>query len=1009
MIYWLGWRKRILTENNSSSDTITPNEGQSLGKYVRWGISLFGSIAGAAGLLYAVGFLVVNTSLLSYGVYEVGLLRERYVSAGAAFILLLTIIACFWFYFIPSGLFSILGKQAQNRSSLYRKLTLTILVILSLVLISFVATLILGFFWKISTDPGEWWSAIVGLRDADFRNQRITNILSTRPVFFWCVLVSLIFALFRSYMSWGTIRAALNGSEDQATEDEKGKESEDSLEAGHAPLSGRKPKSIQIALSEYWYYFVLTILLLLTLVVYARNVFPVLPAAMGGGLPIVVQFSAKTTEDLQELIQLGIPVEENKPNLTRQITLIAQTDNSYVVLVSHPELRQNVAVSILKEHVDGIIYYPEEYFLNDEYVAEMRTQKGRDALTQGDYQIAEDSFKEALDRKDNYLPALIGLGDTYVAKYIADALACEGDDCSIAKAIERYKEVLNQIRNDKEIESAIATRSKVAIFAEALYKLARAYALSPAELKEGDLNFPCHPESEDNEPSEARPYQSTIRALKCAIEVDNVTQTPLKYADIAKSDDAFQRRNAALRTNEDFVLLIFPSMENAVSGYSAEASKFQEMGKDEAALDRYTWAITITLETKLDLIELQEEQARLYFNRAGLYLDLHNAKSPRCVDNDCLLSAISDYKVAVQLIPNNAAYLTGLADAYRVNSNYVQAVKGYKQVTGSEELSRYAPAWLGLGETYILQEEFIQAREAFSQTIFLQSGNAAAYFGRALAQAKIGDDLDQIIIDLRQAITLDETIFNAVQDEPAFASINDIEDLLLAKRLFETGQMNERNGNTEDAIQKYMEAIKLDPNNDAYYAVLAEAYHKLPSPNWNEVEKAYLRAIELSVENDNYHFNLSETYAAQGKYEEAAEALATAIEINDEKAIYFDRLSSALFKIGLENEAFSAGEAAMELEPENLDYRFHLAEIYRQIKGWDRAIVNYDKIIKQDPEYGDAYCGMAIIYYQRGEREKAETAHLDCKQWSINDYLKEQAELARTAMELQQSGTGEGN
>ena len=51
-----------------------------------------------------------------------------------------------------------------------------------------------------------------------------------------------------------------------------------------------------------------------------------------------------------------------------------------------------MAVSIPKTYVSGIIFYPEEYFLKDEYVAELRTQEGLDLLAQGDYQKAIEKF-----------------------------------------------------------------------------------------------------------------------------------------------------------------------------------------------------------------------------------------------------------------------------------------------------------------------------------------------------------------------------------------------------------------------------------------------------------------------------------------------------------------------------------------------------------------------------------------------------------------------------------------
>jgi tetratricopeptide (TPR) repeat protein len=1115
-----------MTEQNPSENEISSKEGQQLGQYIRWGVSVFGSLAGAATLLYALGFLVVNISLLSYGVFEVGLLRERYVSAGAAFILLLVIIAVFWFFFFQSGLERFLGwlrlrwqnskkrlrknigdkflkwlnpqerprlqkvnqffkNLASSIGDIFRntwglrtvynffknhglaKLLILLVILLAIFVISFLATLFLGFIWKITTVPSDWMNAIKGLGNPAYRSQRASNILSTTPVFIWCVLVSAILAVWRTFMERDKIKTALKIEErevgNKATEvisettvEGEGIEAEsEAVEAGKGvevdskaaeekqetkvnngthgddkkgpPAKNDKKPDLLETLKANWSYFLVTVFLFFALVVYARNVFPALPAAMGGGLPSVVQFSAKDDLDLQELVQLGIPIEENKPNLTRQITLIAQTGSSYIVLVSHPELKQNVAVSIPKDYVDGIIYYPEEYFLNDEYVAELRTQEGRDALAGDDYQTALEMFGKALDRKDDYQPALIGLGDAYVVQQIADGFTCMGEDCVILNAIEKYKEVLNQPRNGNRSGNGQVQGNEMTLFAEALYKLARAYALSPREMKGVILDFRCDPltevDGENNGKKSEDVLQAAKLALECAINLDKKTATPQNYAERAKSDDAFHRRDAALRTRQDFVKLLFTSLEDAVSGYSSEAINLQEVGQISAAIDRYNWAITILTNPDFELLVVRKDQPRLQFNRAGLYLESHQDERPLCKEFkkdennsdkevNCLEEAIKDYKAAVSLEPNNAKYLTALADAQREASQFEQAVETYKRVTMSEELSTYTLAWLGLGDTYILLGENLQAKDAYSRTVALQSGNADALFGRAKAEALIGGDMAQIINDLRQAISLEGTMLNKALEEPAFAQITDIKDLLSAERSFEAGQLNEREGNLEDAIQNYLEAITLDASNDAYHASLAKVYSELPTPRWIEAENAYQEAVKLSPDNDNYLFNLGEVYAAQGKFEEAMESFAAAIDINDGKAIYYDRLSATLIKVGLESEAFNAGEAAMALEPDNLDYRFHLAEIYRQIEGWDRAVVNYEKIIERDPEYGDAYCGLAIILYQRNERgdiDKAAAAYDRCLELPVTDYLKEQAELAKKSFDVQQNAVSEGD
>ena len=140
-------------------------------------------------------------------------------------------------------------------------------------------------------------------------------------------------------------------------------------------------------------------------------------------------------------------------------------------------------------------------------------------------------------------------------------------------------------------------------------------------------------------------------------------------------------------------------------------------------------------------------------------------------------------------------------------------------------------------------------------------------------------------------------------------------------------------------------------------------------------------------------------YDVQGKYQKAIESFINAIEINGDEAIYHVKLSIALFRNGLVNKAFSEVFAARRLEPKNPDIDFQLAEFLRQIKSWNRAITNYNQILERNPDYGDAHCGLAMVYFQSGEAEEAEGAYLDCQQLSFNDNLKDEVEAAKARFE----------
>ena len=64
-----------------------------LARYGKQAIQLFAALAGAGGLFYSIGFIIVNVSLLRLGVYETALISVGYVAPGIAFSLIFVLSA----------------------------------------------------------------------------------------------------------------------------------------------------------------------------------------------------------------------------------------------------------------------------------------------------------------------------------------------------------------------------------------------------------------------------------------------------------------------------------------------------------------------------------------------------------------------------------------------------------------------------------------------------------------------------------------------------------------------------------------------------------------------------------------------------------------------------------------------------------------------------------------------------------------------------------------------------
>ena len=92
-----------MASNNNKGD-----DSNLLDLFVKQVLPILGAVGGVAAILYATGFFITNISLLTFGVYKTGLLRERFVAAGIAFILLLAILLA-----VAIGVLKLINKPKE--------------------------------------------------------------------------------------------------------------------------------------------------------------------------------------------------------------------------------------------------------------------------------------------------------------------------------------------------------------------------------------------------------------------------------------------------------------------------------------------------------------------------------------------------------------------------------------------------------------------------------------------------------------------------------------------------------------------------------------------------------------------------------------------------------------------------------------------------------------------------------------------------------------------------------
>ncbi len=147
-----------------------------------------------------------------------------------------------------------------------------------------------------------------------------------------------------------------------------------------------------------------------------------------------------------------------------------------------------------------------------------------------------------------------------------------------------------------------------------------------------------------------------------------------------------------------------------------------------------------------------------------------------------------------------------------------------------------------------------------------------------------------------------------------------------AKKAYNNGLEMLRKGNYDAALQKFEEAVKLDPNLALAYYGMGIIYKR--KKNFVEAEKAYKMAIEKDP-------NYVKAYTALGLLQSQ-----------------MDKLTDAL----------NSYQAALKIKPDEVKALWGMGYIYMKQKQYPKAIEYLKKAVEVNPKYYKAWENLGVIY-----------------------------------------------
>ena len=320
-------------------------------------------------------------------------------------------------------------------------------------------------------------------------------------------------------------------------------------------------------------------------------------------------------------------------------------------------------------------------------------------------------------------------------------------------------------------------------------------------------------------------------------------------------------------------------------------------------------------------------------------IQLHSRQAQEALRNKRPDLAAQEFSAIVELDPNNIEARGNLGVLLFFQGDFAKAAPHLRAALQLQPALWKIQTLLGMCEKRIGQISDAEAdlEKSFPQ---LTDEKLRVQAGMELIEmcydAGSLDKAAGIVTTLRQIKPTDVDILYTAHR--IYSDLADESMLSLAMLAPESARMHQlmaheaaRQGNTEQAIVQYREAMKLDPNIPGLHFEFAEALggSSLPSDR-AEVEREYKAALAANPFDERSECRLGDIAAHESDLTAAEAHYSRALQLQPNDADAIIGLAKTYISMNQQEKAMPLLERAAQLEPFNAVIHYHLSTLYRK-------------------------------------------------------------------------------
>jgi len=171
-------------------------------------------------------------------------------------------------------------------------------------------------------------------------------------------------------------------------------------------------------------------------------------------------------------------------------------------------------------------------------------------------------------------------------------------------------------------------------------------------------------------------------------------------------------------------------------------------------------------------------------------------------------------------------------------------------------------------------------------------------------------------------------------------------------------------GRAPEAIAQYEQALKLKPNLAVVHYDYGVALEQ--TGRRQDAVRQYEEALRLNPGFPQAHFSLGLALKQAGRAEEAVAQYAEAVRLKPDYADAQINLGTALMQQGRTQEAIEHYEAALRIKPDNAEVHGNLGVLLAQLGRFQEAVDQYEQALRLKPDLIQAHYNLGLALSQLG-------------------------------------------